>query len=441
VQVYEAASRALLRTFLGHEAAVRVTRFSPSVKTIVMSGSDDGSVRGWDVAAERQTLLLHGHRDYVRAGAISSVSPDVWLSGSYDHSVAVWDVRTGGGPVQRLEQGAPVEALLVLPSGSALAVAAGPAVRIWDLVGARPRELLQAHQKAVTCLALDASASRLLAGGLDHLVKIYDVKDWSLAHQLRAPGPLLSLAISAENRHLALGLVDGSLVLRSRSAVAAQTGEAARQRSRRAVLHSGSFRYFMRGKAEQPIQADLRLVAKKRAHLRDYDQYLKAFRYAEALDAALASRQVAVFASMVEELRRRHVFRSSLAGRDETALAPLLRFLVQHLSHPRHASLFLDIAETLLGMLPPPLHTLPYPFACPRLTQASRHVRTDHRTVGGNRRVVPGSAEPPEAGNPRAEGARGAPRRPRHAHLRQRPAAASRRDDLVVHCMTFLLRD
>jgi len=35
-----------------------------------------------------------------------------------------------------------------------------------------------------------------MTGGLDAMVKVYDVEDWKVVHTMRYPAPLLSLAVS-----------------------------------------------------------------------------------------------------------------------------------------------------------------------------------------------------------------------------------------------------
>jgi WD40 repeat protein len=66
-------------------------RFSPDGKRVV-SGSDDATVRVWDVET-CQATLLEGHTDGVRSVAFSPDGNRV-VSGSYDKTVRVWDVKT-----------------------------------------------------------------------------------------------------------------------------------------------------------------------------------------------------------------------------------------------------------------------------------------------------------------------------------------------------------
>lgn len=53
--------------------------------------------------------------------------------------------------------------------------------QVWDLLAGGGGGLLHTlanHQKTVTCLALDGTGSRLLTGGLDRHVKIYNLENF-----------------------------------------------------------------------------------------------------------------------------------------------------------------------------------------------------------------------------------------------------------------------
>ena len=92
---------------------------------------------------------------------------------------------------------APVEQVLMFPSGTVALSSTGPIIRVWDIVaGGRCTRALSNHQKTVTSLAFDANAGRLLTGGLDQMVKVYDVSTYKVVHTMRYPAPILCLAIS-----------------------------------------------------------------------------------------------------------------------------------------------------------------------------------------------------------------------------------------------------
>lgn len=91
----------------------------------------------------------------------------------------------------------PVEQVLMFPSGTVAVSSAGSILRVWDLVaGGRCVRALSNHQKTVTAIAFDSTASRLLTGGLDQMVKVYDVSTYKVVHTMRYPAPVLCLAVS-----------------------------------------------------------------------------------------------------------------------------------------------------------------------------------------------------------------------------------------------------
>ena len=62
------------------------------------------------------------------------------------------------------------------------------ALQVWDVLGGRGGRLLHTlanHQKTVTCLALDGTGTRLLSGGLDRHVKIYNLENFKVGDENR----------------------------------------------------------------------------------------------------------------------------------------------------------------------------------------------------------------------------------------------------------------
>jgi WD40 repeat protein len=87
--------------FQGHEDSVNSVAFSPDGKLIV-SGSDDNTVRLWDIKGNRVAQPFQGHEDSVNSVAFS---PDgkLIVSGSGDKTVRLWDIK--GNPVGQPFQG------------------------------------------------------------------------------------------------------------------------------------------------------------------------------------------------------------------------------------------------------------------------------------------------------------------------------------------------
>ncbi|ETO32292.1 hypothetical protein RFI_04826, partial [Reticulomyxa filosa] len=98
--------------FKGHEAGVRCVDISPlqsnnngeksnNIGVIggngytICSGSNDDTIRIWDIETAKQLIVFKGHKrcvDSVKYG--SNELSNTILSGSYDKSVRLWDIRS-----------------------------------------------------------------------------------------------------------------------------------------------------------------------------------------------------------------------------------------------------------------------------------------------------------------------------------------------------------
>ena len=121
VQVFDVNSRLVLRKFRGHRAPVHLCRFSTELYQVI-TGSDDKTIRLWDIPTDKQVTVLSGHSDYVRCGRELPSNPSLFVSGSYDHTLRMWDLRSNEC-VLTMDHGAPIQAMLPMAGGNLLASA------------------------------------------------------------------------------------------------------------------------------------------------------------------------------------------------------------------------------------------------------------------------------------------------------------------------------
>ncbi|GBE79477.1 WD40 repeat-like protein [Sparassis latifolia] len=382
IQVFDINSRAILRTLESHKQPVHITKFSPLDHTRIISCSDDTTVKLWDVPSQSCISTFTDHSDYVRSGQFSSSDPHLVITGSYDATVRLFDSRTGecemvmGGASG--EGGgrntAAVEQVLLFPSGTVALSSAGPILRVWDLVaGGRCTRALSNHQKTVTAMSFNSNASRLLTGGLDQMVKVYDVSTYKVVHTMRYPAPILCLAISPDETHIAAGMSDGTLSVRRSQLKASDV--ASNDAAFSMVLRSSavdsllgaSFQSMgqshLREKKSKPVGDvdEFRVESRRRRRLREYDKMLKGFKYSAALDSVLRKQvpPTTTF-SLIQELIHRDGLRTALAGRDDVLLEPVLHLLLKHVTDPRFGEMVCDITRVVIDMYNPILGQSPF---------------------------------------------------------------------------------
>jgi WD40 repeat protein len=93
VRLWEVASGAESRVLKGHSQRVLSMAFSSDGKTLA-SGSSDSTVRLWEVTSGAESRVLKGHSQRVLSVAFSSDGKTL-ASGSTDGTIRLWSVATG----------------------------------------------------------------------------------------------------------------------------------------------------------------------------------------------------------------------------------------------------------------------------------------------------------------------------------------------------------
>ena len=214
------------------DSAVESVTFSPNGHTLA-SGGDDGTVRLWDVTdpAHPRPLgqpLTGGVALATLAFGVHSVafSPGghTLASGSDDGTVRLWDVTDPAHP-RTLSQpltgsGTAVDSVAFSPDGHTLASGSDDGtVRLWDVTDpAHPRTLSQpltGSGTAVDSVAFSPDGHTLASGNADGTAWLWDVTDPAhprpLSQPLTSSGTAVdSVAFSPDGHTLASGNADGT---------------------------------------------------------------------------------------------------------------------------------------------------------------------------------------------------------------------------------------
>lgn len=373
IQVFDVNSRAILKTWKEHKQPVWCTKFSPFEPTALMSASDDRTIRLWDLPSQDSTCTFVGHQDYTRTAAfMPGQASTLLVSGSYDQTIKLWDPRAPANAVMTFKHAAPIESVLPMPSGTTILAAADNQISVLDLVAARPLQVLKNHQKTVTSLCLASNNTRLVSGGLDGHLKVFETTGWNIVTGFKYASPILSLAVigsgaTREDRHLAVGMQSGTLSIKTRLAGRAKIKEKERQKEMQALIDGTAdaldkkkakkrprgWEKRSRGRDFNGEGADIIIDGSvpKRKKLNAWENLLRKGNYAEALDKVLSDgNEVSAVSTLLTALRHRSAMRTALSGRDDVSLQPVFKWICRHIRDPRCLDYCIDIGLLILDL-------------------------------------------------------------------------------------------
>jgi WD40 repeat protein/uncharacterized caspase-like protein len=235
------------RLLRGHRERVFSLEFAPDGRHLV-SASWDGTSRLWDAASGESIALFDEdaprlwHATFSRDGRLLAICRQ-------DGDVSVWQMsprrrrfvlRRGNSRQNRPAMTDVAEAALSAsfsPDGQVLAVAYGDdQVVLWEVATGRHDRAFDAHPLGATSVRYDESGTRLVTGGLDQTVGVWNARTGRLLHRLTghaSPGHIekgTSARFASDGSLIASGGTDGTIRLwdaasgRAVSAIEAHAG-------------------------------------------------------------------------------------------------------------------------------------------------------------------------------------------------------------------------
>jgi outer membrane protein assembly factor BamB len=136
----------------------------------LFSGSEDRTIKVWDLKTGECTATLRGHR-----GAISSLAvfDGKLFSGSWDHTIKVWDLETGECTATLIGHGRAVYSILIF-DGKLFSGCCDNTIKVWDLKTQKCTATLTGHRSSVCSLAI--FDGELFSGSSDQTIKVWDLK-------------------------------------------------------------------------------------------------------------------------------------------------------------------------------------------------------------------------------------------------------------------------
>ncbi|MEO0405860.1 MAG: serine/threonine-protein kinase [Cyanobacteria bacterium P01_A01_bin.135] len=199
-------------TFKGHSAQLNTLALSLD-GTMLASGSDDQTIKLWDVQAGKELRTLPRHSDRVQAVAFS---PDgkLVISGSGSSDLLVWETATGVLRTSLTGHDSAINDIKVSSDGRILASAsADRTIRLWDLQRSELLQVLEGHQSYVNAVVFTPDGTTLLSGSADRTIRSWPLEGGEASVFAEHNTFINAIAVSPDGATLISAGADDSIVL------------------------------------------------------------------------------------------------------------------------------------------------------------------------------------------------------------------------------------
>ncbi|MBN1875578.1 MAG: CHAT domain-containing protein [Anaerolineae bacterium] len=171
----EPSGSPLICTLKGHKDKVITVAVTPDGQWAV-SGSQDKTLKVWDLMTGAEIVTLIGHTDKINAVAIMSSGQRV-VSGSQDGTLKIWNLTTGMEE-QTLsgQKVGSITAVIVTPDEQhVVSGSKNGTLKVWNLMTGEEIQTLIGHTDAINAIAMMPDGQRVLSASEDKTIK-----EWNL---------------------------------------------------------------------------------------------------------------------------------------------------------------------------------------------------------------------------------------------------------------------
>ncbi|MBW4645207.1 MAG: serine/threonine protein kinase [Goleter apudmare HA4340-LM2] len=213
IKIWDLNQRQKIRTLKGHSGWVYDVAISPDGQTVV-SGSNDKTIKIWDLNTGEEVRTLTGHRGLISAVAISPDNQTL-VSVSYDKTIKIWHLNTGKVIRTLNSHAGEILAVAISPDGEKIVSgSADRTIKIWHLKTGKKIFTLPAHTLDVNALAISPNGQLLLSGSDDKTVKLWNLNTGKAIRTFEGhSADVNAIAFSPNGEYIASGSDDRTVKL------------------------------------------------------------------------------------------------------------------------------------------------------------------------------------------------------------------------------------
>ena len=199
IKVWDLASGQLKLTLTGHVMCVRGIALSER-HPYMFSCSDDKTIKCWDLEMNKVVRDYYGHNSGVYTVDVHPTL-DVVVSGSRDSTVRVWDMRTSQGIFVLSGHKQPITNVRCQAMDpQIISTSNDKTVRLWDLCAGKTQTVLTHHKKSIRALTLHPEEWTFATASPD-AIKEWKFPEGSFMHDFVPPHEAIvnTLSVNQDN--------------------------------------------------------------------------------------------------------------------------------------------------------------------------------------------------------------------------------------------------
>ena len=202
---------ALTGIMKGHNGSVEALAFLPDGRWAV-SGSEDWTLRLWDLENNRVVRTYEGHGATVHAVAITPDGKSI-LSASEDRTLRLWDLESGSVRLVLRNHTLAVQGVAIARDGElAASVSEDGSVRVWNLTNGQSKSVFKGLYHQLYTVSVTPDGRWLVFGVGDWTIMLLNLNDNKEIKQLTGhSGIVRTLAIAPDGHTLVSGADDQTL--------------------------------------------------------------------------------------------------------------------------------------------------------------------------------------------------------------------------------------